>query len=163
MTGGGRSAFLVYPEDDLAIVILTNLGGSFPENFIEEFAGYFNRDIPASDPITTLRIQLRKGGFENTNKVYEELKKQDNNFKPDETEMNDWAYRLMSAGHNKDALEIFKLNVLLYPNSWNVYDSYGESLLKNGQKEEAIKMNQKSVDLNPNNQGGKRILERISK
>jgi CubicO group peptidase (beta-lactamase class C family) len=163
MTGGGRSAFLVYPEDDLAIVILTNLGGSFPENFIEELAGYFNPDIPASDPITTLRIQLSKRGFENADKVYEELKKKDVAFKPDESEMNDWAYRLMSAGQNKEALEIFKLNVMLYPNSWNVYDSYGEILLKNGQKEEAIKMYKKSLDLNPNNQGGRRILQRISK
>jgi hypothetical protein len=31
------------------------------------------------------------------------------------------------------------------PVSWNVYDSYGEALLKNGQKEEAIKAYQKSV------------------
>ncbi len=61
------------------------------------------------------------------------------------------------------ALEVFKLNVELNTDSWNAYDSYGESLLKNGQKEEAVKMYKKSVELNPNNENGKKILKEISK
>jgi CubicO group peptidase (beta-lactamase class C family) len=39
--GGGRSALFIYPDDDLAIVILTNLQGSSPESFIDEVAGYY--------------------------------------------------------------------------------------------------------------------------
>src|SRR5215217_8120217 len=35
-TGGSRAAFFVYPEDDLAVVVLTNLAGAFPEEFIDE-------------------------------------------------------------------------------------------------------------------------------
>ena len=161
MSGGGRSALLVYPDDDLAVIVLTNLGGSSPENFIEELAGYFNPDIPSSDPVTTLRIQLTKRGFDKAMEVVKEEKKKDVNFQPAENDLNDWAYRMMSNGQNKEAMEIFKLNVSLYPKSWNVYDSYGESLLKDGQKEEAIKMYQKSIDMNPNNQGGKKALERL--
>jgi len=40
---------------------------------------------------------------------------------------------------------------------------YGETLLKTGQKEEAVKMYKKSIDLNPNNANGKKILEEISR
>ena len=39
----------------------------------------------------------------------------------------------------KEALEIFKLNVFLYPNSANVYDSVGEAYAVNGNRELAIK------------------------
>ena len=39
--GGSRSALFVYPDDDLAIVILTNLQGSSPESFMDEVAGYY--------------------------------------------------------------------------------------------------------------------------
>jgi CubicO group peptidase (beta-lactamase class C family) len=39
--GGARSALFIYPDDDLAIVILTNLQGAFPEEFIDEVAGYY--------------------------------------------------------------------------------------------------------------------------
>jgi CubicO group peptidase (beta-lactamase class C family) len=163
MSGGGRSAFLIYPEDKLAVVVLTNLGGSSPENFITELAGYFNPDISASDPLTALRIHLVKRGFQNTMQVYSELKKKDPEFKPNEYEMNDWGYRLMSNGQIKEAQAVFKLNVFIYPESWNVYDSYGESLLKDGQKEEAVAMYKKSLELNPDNEGGKRVLEKILK
>jgi CubicO group peptidase (beta-lactamase class C family) len=36
--GGGRSAFFVYPEDDLAVVVLTNLVGANPQSFIDGIA-----------------------------------------------------------------------------------------------------------------------------
>jgi CubicO group peptidase (beta-lactamase class C family) len=163
MTGGGRSGFLVYPDDDLAIVVLTNLIGGTPEDFIEELATCYNADIAAYDPMTLLRIQLRKQGFEKAIEIVNEEKKKNAEFQPDENDLNDWGYRLMSKGQDKEAREIFKLNINLYPKSWNTYDSYGEALLKNGQKEEAIKMYSKSVDLNPDNQNGKEVLKRILK
>ena len=37
--GGARSAFYVYPNDDLAIIILTNLAGGQPEQLIDTVAG----------------------------------------------------------------------------------------------------------------------------
>lgn len=39
--GGAMAAFAVYPEDDVAIVILTNLQGSMPERFIDRVAAYY--------------------------------------------------------------------------------------------------------------------------
>lgn len=162
MSGGGRSAFLVYPDDDLAVIALTNLGGSSPENWLEELAGIYNAEIPASDPITLLRIELNKRGYDKAPQIIEEIKKKDPTLVPDENELNDWAYRVMG-DKPKDALELFKINVALYPESWNVYDSLGEVLLKLGNKTEALKMYQKSVDLNPNNKGGKQMLERLNK
>jgi CubicO group peptidase (beta-lactamase class C family) len=46
--GGGRSAFFVYPDDDLAIVILTNLQGAEPQAFIDKVAGYYIPDMSAA-------------------------------------------------------------------------------------------------------------------
>ncbi|QNK61154.1 class A beta-lactamase-related serine hydrolase [Pedobacter sp. PAMC26386] len=161
MSGGGRSAFLIYPDDDLAIIVLTNLAGSYPESFIDEIAGYYNPEIPASDPVAQLRAQIPKAGFEHTAKVYKELKKKDPNFKPDESDLNNWGYQIMRGGQIKNALEIFKLTVSINPESWNAYDSYGEALLKAKKKEEAISMYRKSIELNPENKGGKKILAEL--
>lgn len=36
--GGARAAFIVYPDERLAIVVLTNLVGSNPQNFIPKIA-----------------------------------------------------------------------------------------------------------------------------
>ena len=61
----------------------------------------------------------------------------------------------------KNYSEFSKTNVDLFPSSWNSYDSYGEILLKMGKKDEAIQMYRKSIELNPKNEGGKKILEKI--
>ncbi|MGE8526773.1 serine hydrolase [Chryseobacterium rhizosphaerae] len=163
MSGGSRAAFLVYPDDGLAVIVLTNLGGSYPEDFLEELAGVYNSDIVKADPITYLRINLRKMGFAKAIELVDTEKKKNPDFNPNEFELNEWAYRLMAKKQLKEALEIFKLNIHLFPESWNAYDSYGEILLKTEQKDQAIKMYQKSIELNPDNKNGKNILDQLSR
>ncbi|WP_425598896.1 serine hydrolase domain-containing protein [Tahibacter aquaticus] len=47
--GGGRSAFVVFPDDGLAVVVLTNLVGSNPQRFIPSIAAFYRtaQKIPA--------------------------------------------------------------------------------------------------------------------
>ena len=47
----------------------------------------------------------------------------------------------------KTAEVIFKGNILLFPNSANVYDSYGEALAENGKMKESLKNYQKAVEI----------------
>ncbi len=62
-----------------------------------------------------------------------------------------------------EAVEMFKLNVRLYPKSANVYDSLGEAYMKWGKKDPAIKNYKKSIELNPKNVNGKKMLEKLQK
>ncbi|HKG61060.1 MAG TPA: serine hydrolase [Pyrinomonadaceae bacterium] len=161
-TGGSRAAFFVYPEDGLAVVVLTNLVGAFPEEFIDELAGYYNPEISASDPVTALRRQLRQRGYEHAIEVFQELKQKDPQFRPLENDLNDWAYRMMKGGGKpKEALEIFKLNVFLYPNSANVYDSVAEAYAVNGNHELAIKNYKRSLELDPKNTNAAQQLKKL--
>ncbi|HEX6649416.1 MAG TPA: serine hydrolase, partial [Pyrinomonadaceae bacterium] len=161
-TGGSRAAFFVYPEDDLAVVVLTNLVGAFPEEFIDELAGLYKPEIAASDPVTALRMELRKRGYEHAIAVFNELKSRDSEFQPLETDLNDWAYRMLNGrGQPKNALEIFKLNVFLYPNSANVYDSVAEAYAVNGERELAIKNYKRSLELDPKNSNAVQQLKKL--
>jgi CubicO group peptidase (beta-lactamase class C family) len=161
-TGGSRAAFFVYPEDDLAVVVLTNLVGAYPEEFIDELAGYYKPEIAASDPVTALRMQLRERGYEHAIEDYQELKRKDARFQPLENDLNDCAYRMMNGGGKpKEALEIFKLNVFLYPNSANVYDSVAEAYAVNGNRELAIKNYQRSLELDPKNNNAVQQLKKL--
>lgn len=45
--GGNSAAFYIYPEDDVGIVVLTNLSGARPEAFIEQIAEFYGSDPPA--------------------------------------------------------------------------------------------------------------------
>ena len=79
----------------------------------------------------------------------------------DEASFNSLGYRLMGQNKIKEAIEIFKLNIEAYPESWNVYDSLGEAYMNDGQKELAIKYYKKSLELNPQNENGKGMLRRL--
>ena len=74
---------------------------------------------------------------------------------------NDNPYQLPEQHFYPQAVETLRLNVELFPASANAYDSYAEALLGNGQKEEAIRMYKKSVELNPGNENGKKMLQKL--
>lgn len=64
-------------------------------------------------------------------------------------------------GELNKALEVLKLNTILYPESWKVFDTYGKALLEAQMKTDAIEMYEKSIELNPDYEAGKKILEEI--
>jgi tetratricopeptide (TPR) repeat protein len=64
-------------------------------------------------------------------------------------------------GHQQLALEVFKLNTIMFPNSANTYDSYAFGLRATGKKKEAIQMYQKSLAMDPNNDDGKQALKEL--
>jgi hypothetical protein len=79
-----------------------------------------------------------------------------------EGQMNTLGYTLMGQGQIKDAITIFKVNVDENPLSSNVYDSYAEALMKDGQDELAMKNYKHSVELDSMNSNAKeqiKILE----
>ena len=78
-----------------------------------------------------------------------------------ENDFNRLGYILMGQKQLEAAIQIFQLNVESYPDSANVYDSLGEAYANHGDRELAIKNYEKSVQLNPNNQGAKEALHRL--
>jgi len=80
-----------------------------------------------------------------------------------ENQMNALGYKLLGDDKVKLAIDVFKINVKEFPESWNVYDSLGEAFMINGDKELAIKYYEKSVALNPQNTSGVNALEKLKK
>ena len=87
--------------------------------------------------------------------------KDQSDFDLSETGINRFGYELMAQEKYEDALKIFILNIDLYPEGFNTYDSYGECLLKLGRKEDAIQAYQKSLALNPENSNAEKELAEI--
>lgn len=72
-----------------------------------------------------------------------------------EADVNAVAYQFMGQGKMDEALGLFRKNVKDYPRSWNVYDSLGEALAKQGNKKEALANYQKALSLAPEGQKGR--------
>jgi len=163
--GGNRSAIFVYPADNLSIILLTNLAGAFPDSFMDELAGFYIPDMKESNgfglssSVKLLRTKLENSGYKHAIPQAKSLAKSSKDFALTESEVNDWGYALLKQNRTPDALEIFKLNVSLYPNSGNAFDSLGEVYAEIGDKAQAIKNYEQAVKLNPENQNAKAVLK----
>jgi hypothetical protein len=82
--------------------------------------------------------------------------------KPNEQLINEIAYGLMAQEKKKQALQFFQLNIELYPNSFNAFNSLGEYYLSIKNQELAIKSFKISLQLNPNNQNAINKLKTLN-
>jgi tetratricopeptide (TPR) repeat protein len=66
-------------------------------------------------------------------------------------------------GREEEAVEVLKLNVSLYPASWEALNSLGEACFVTGRTEDAIRAYTKSQEINPQDPRAKTMLERLKK
>ena len=79
-----------------------------------------------------------------------------------ENELITLGYRLLHMQKLTDAIEIFKLSVEAYPQSYNTYDSLAEAYMDHGDRDLAIQNYRKSLELNPANAYGMKMLQKPS-
>lgn len=115
-------------------------------------------------PVAAVLMQeLHRKGIDAAVELYRNLqstKSEDYDFS--ELQLNRLGYDLLQKGKVQQAITIFQLNVEFFPNSSNVYDSLGEAYLANGEKENARKNYQKSLELNPHNTNAAEILKKLN-
>jgi tetratricopeptide (TPR) repeat protein len=79
-----------------------------------------------------------------------------------EQRLNARGYELLAAKRVDEALSVFRLNTRAFPNAFNTWDSLGEACMEKGAYEEAIRHYERSLELNPANENGRRMIERIA-
>ena len=92
--------------------------------------------------------------------IYQQLKKDNQNTKYfNENEFIQMGYRFLNTNKIIEAIGIFKMSVELFPDSFNTWDSLGEVYMKKGDNANAIMNYKKSLELNPENNNAKKMLE----
>lgn len=104
---------------------------------------------------------IKEKGIDDAIKEFNLLKEKKDEYRVVEREINQLGYIILQAKQFPEAIKVFKLNVELYPESFNVYDSLGEAYAESGDKENAIINYKKSIEINPDNDGGKKMLEKL--
>ncbi len=79
----------------------------------------------------------------------------------DEGELNKLGYRLLGQQKLHESIEILKLNVEAYPQSANAHDSLAEAYMRNGDKELAVQLYEKSLALDPSNTSAAVMLKKL--
>lgn len=78
-----------------------------------------------------------------------------------ERTLNTLGYQQLQANHPREAVALFTLNVEMYPNGFNAYDSLAEAYMAQGDREAAIRNYRKSSALNPNNTNAIQMLKKL--
>jgi CubicO group peptidase (beta-lactamase class C family) len=78
-----------------------------------------------------------------------------------EAALNSLGYQLLGIDRVGEAIAVFKLNVEVYPEAFNAYDSLGEAYMINGDYEQAVANYRRSLELNPGNVNAEEMLKRI--
>ena len=156
--GAGHSDPLFLSSQKILETMLAFMKGETISDFSIELPPI---EFRLKDSLTKLvEKTVQEQGIEQAIAQYRKFKNSDQ-YQAEERGMNRLGYQLLQMNRTLDAIEIFKLNVDAFPNSWNVYDSLAEAYMKDGHDELAIKYYEKSVKLNPDNTNGKEILEKI--
>ncbi|RFS17761.1 alpha/beta fold hydrolase [Emticicia sp. C21] len=108
------------------------------------------------------KAAIFKRGYKQEQVAANEDRRNQMKYAHSENDLNEWGYAMLKRQEILEAIEIFKLNVLLHPNSENVYDSLGDAYVKAGQKDLAIANYQKALDINPKKESSKKMLKLLS-
>ncbi len=119
--------------------------------------------LPRVPTPTQFKALFMREGAEAALAVYREGRANNPALRYPEDFVNQAGYASLTAGRHEEALALFALNIEAWPESWNVYDSYGEALAAAGRTGEAIDSYRRSLELEPRNENGKRQLERLER
>jgi CubicO group peptidase (beta-lactamase class C family) len=161
MTGGGRAAAFLYPEDRVGVVILTNLTGSFPEDMIDKVASLFAPKLELWG-VPALRIALEEQGYDQAPRAAAAIEARAPGFAWPELELNDWGYRLLSTGRAREALALFRLIAAKFPDSANAHDSLAQALHVTGDIAGAVREYQRVLELDPGAESARRHVAALT-
>ena len=160
-TPGWNSIFAQYP-DGYTLLVFSNFGKA-AEGVESRFRSIRNnKDYPEPSPPLEMKLYqvLKDNGISGLSASLKQLLK-DNNLEYNDNHLNDFGYQLMQAGELDKAIEVFKLNSELFPDIANTFDSLAEAYMNKGNKELAIVNYKKVLEIRPQNENAKKMLEKL--
>ncbi len=164
---GFTTTIVRFPKEKNLIVMLDNTNSEYLNRLSDSIGKIiYNQpyDLPKMSIIPVLSKTIAEKGIEAGIAQYRDLKvKQAAVYDFAEPELNRLGYQLLQSGKAREAIEVFRLNVEAYPQSFNTYDSLAEAYMAINERELARQNYKKSLELNPNNTSAVEALKRLEK
>ncbi|MBT8260318.1 MAG: tetratricopeptide repeat protein [Flavobacteriaceae bacterium] len=116
--------------------------------------------VKVADTFKTPSMYLKNGELKEALNGYLAIKAKDSTSALiSERGFNQEGYELIRKKEYQKAINVFEINVGLYPNSDNVYDSLADAFARSGDSLQAYKNYKKALELNTGNKRAKRFIE----
>jgi CubicO group peptidase (beta-lactamase class C family) len=153
-------------SEKIAVIILT-AGDSKRMEINDAITNIIHGDpytLPKMPITDELHRLISTKGIEKGLDYYDSLKRMDfRNYDFSEPQLNSLGYRLLNDKKYKEAIEVFKVNTIAYPESSNVFDSLGEAYYRAGDIQTAKKCYEKALELDPTNLSSVNMLQKLKK
>lgn len=149
---GANALALVDIQRHLDVIVLANMDEPVAENLGKAIYGLIDGKeptAPALPLIPQLYSAYRDQGIGYLKEHFAELIAGTEDREPGDVWLNQIGYNLLYSGMTSEALQIFKLNTELFPDIANCWDSYGEALLKSGDRNAALKAYKQALAIRP--------------
>jgi len=165
--GGGINGFNTVirriPEHKNLVVLLNNTGGTVLDDISSQifsiiYGAYYM--LPKKSLAYGMLDVLDESGLDQALLWFEETK-DEGTYGLVESEVNSAGYSLLNKGMVKEAIAVFTLNTVEFPESANTYDSLGEAYVADGNKAKGLENYKKTVELQPNNPNAHAIIKEL--
>lgn len=149
-------------KDGYTVIINSNMGQAADEIIIRFQDAVNGKEYPKPDITMEMKMYniLKTEGITKLESSLKQLL-EDYGMRFNDRHLNFFGYELMNENKLDEAIEVLKLNAKLFPGMPNVWDSLGEAYMKMGNKELAIVSYKKVLELAPNDQNAKKMLEKL--
>ncbi|MEM6327800.1 MAG: serine hydrolase [Bacteroidota bacterium] len=159
---GFTSMLIYFPESEQTLALISNTGDSIRPLTIA-LAGVLHgqpAEMPRQPVENLLAEVIEAEGVEAGVARYRAMREA-GEYAFDESQLNTLGYLYLTEGEVETAIRIFELNVEMYPEASNPYDSLGEAYFVARDPERSAANYQRSLDLDPSNDNARLMLGRI--
>lgn len=163
---GANTVHLEMPADNISIVVFANMDEPVAEKIALSILHIINGK-KTEKPLLPAKLNIykhyRNSGTTYLKKNFDELTANWFENDPKDLILNNLGYDLLFDGKLGEVLEIFRLNTELFPDIANCWDSYGEILLKTGDKKAALSAYRKALEINPKIPSAQKMVKELEK
>ncbi len=160
---GFNTAFLQVLSDDRSIIVFANMDEPVAEHLglgILQIIRGQEPDEPKLPALQQVRKAYEEKGAEFVKANFKDLTTNYHPADPKDMILNDLGYAYLYGKEDVDtALDLLKLNTELFPEVGNTWDSYGEALMKKGDKKAALSAYKKALEINPDIPSARQAVE----
>lgn len=163
-SGGNVSAYRIFPQNNMAIIMMSNGYSSFAVQYhlINHIAAIIDKNLTDAYALAqeSIILEFSKNDNPNAERNYYNIKAKNPKWNFEDT-LNNTGYILLRNSRINEAVKVFALNAKENPQSANVYDSLGEGYLSIKNYALALENYKKSIELNTENTNARNMISKV--
>lgn len=164
-SGGNVSAYRVFPQNNMTIIMMSNGYNFFPVQYqmVNHIAGMIDKKLVDNYSLAEESIisEFSKKNNPNAEKNYHSIKAKNPTW-DFENLLNSIGYSLLRNSRTDEAIKVFELNAKEHPQSANACDSLGDGYFSSKNYTLSLKNYKKSLELNPENTNAQNMIDKIN-